>query len=122
MSITTLIYLISVLAKLNIILVIFALFSMGMIILLAFNLIDYNSTNEGKVSSKKLIFKTIRWAATFLFLSVFCPSEKTMYLMLGANVIQKSSIPSKVEALVNKKLDYYLNQEEVSQHDKTRSS
>ncbi len=46
-----------------------------------------------------------------MFLTCFIPSEKTMYMMIGANVIKSSTIPSKVEEVINKKLDEYLTEE-----------
>jgi hypothetical protein len=39
------------------------------------------------------------------------PFEKTMYLMVGAHIIKSSAIPSKVEAVISKKLDEYLAEE-----------
>lgn len=45
------------------------------------------------------------------FISCFLPSEKTMYLMIGANYLEKSGIPTKVEQVINKKLNEYLLEE-----------
>ena len=43
-----------------------------------------------------------------ILLLMFSPSEKTLYLMIGADYFQKSDIPPKIEAALEKKLDEYL--------------
>lgn len=44
------------------------------------------------------------------FFGIFIPSERTIYLMMGANYLQKSNIPNKVEKIIDKKLDFYLQE------------
>lgn len=44
----------------------------------------------------------------FIFIGCLIPSEKTMYLMLGANYLKSSELPSKVELAISKKIDEYL--------------
>lgn len=46
-----------------------------------------------------------------LIVTILTPSEKTIYLMLGAHYLKSSTIPSKVELLINKKLDTYLSED-----------
>src|ERR1700722_20762749 len=47
-----------------------------------------------------------------MFICTVVPSEKTMYLMIGARYLQNSLIPSKVENILNKKLDEYLTEDD----------
>lgn len=41
---------------------------------------------------------------------VLLPSKNTMYLMLGANYLQKSEAPTKVKEVINHKLDEYIHE------------
>lgn len=62
-------------------------------------------TVEGESSfAKKVISK---WWIVFLIclFSCFIPSKKTMYLMLGAQYLQNATLPSKVEKILELKLD-----------------
>jgi MFS family permease len=53
--------------------------------------------------------KKIFWIPLLaLLISCFIPSQKTMYLMLGANFIKNSTLPSKVELAIEKRIDQYL--------------
>ena len=47
-----------------------------------------------------------------LFIGAFIPSQKTMYLMLGSSYLKNSTIPTKVEQVLNKKLDEFLHDDE----------
>lgn len=47
----------------------------------------------------------------FIVISCLIPSQKTMYLMIGANYLKSSELPSKVEIAINKKIDEYLLEE-----------
>jgi hypothetical protein len=44
-------------------------------------------------------------------LGMLIPSERTIYLMLGANYLKTSTLPSKVEMAIEKKIDSYLMDE-----------
>lgn len=46
-----------------------------------------------------------------ILISCIFPSEKTMYMMIGSHYLKASTIPSKVEQVINKKLDEYLSQD-----------
>lgn len=46
-----------------------------------------------------------------LLIASIIPTKKTMYLILGANYLKNSELPSKVELLLNKRLDEYLSEE-----------
>lgn len=54
----------------------------------------------------------IKWWLPIFIINCLIPSEKTMYIMLGANALKSSTIPSKVELVINKKLDEFLAEEE----------
>lgn len=43
-----------------------------------------------------------------ILIASFIPSQKTMYLMLGANYLKNSALPTKVEIAIEKKIDEYL--------------
>lgn len=45
-------------------------------------------------------------------IAAIIPSEKSMYLMMGANLAKNRDIPSKVEMAIEKKIDGYLNEDE----------
>ena len=57
------------------------------------------------------IKKYCPWLFVCVALLIFVPSERTIYLMLGANYFKNSILPPKVEAVLEKKLDDYLSQE-----------
>ncbi len=54
------------------------------------------------------IRKNIKWLILLLSVSCIFPSERTMYLMIGANYFKNSNIPPKIELIIEKKLDEYL--------------
>lgn len=58
---------------------------------------------------KKIVFKW--WVAIIvLFLSVFIPNQKTMYMMLGASYLSQSNLPEKVSKILDSKLDNVLEE------------
>lgn len=61
------------------------------------------SENSNKIFKKLLI-------PIFIIL-MFLPSGKTLYLIAGANLAKQSYIPSKVELVIEKKLDEYLKED-----------
>lgn len=78
--------------------------------------IDVNDFDEegkkAKIFVHKYLIGNIKWVFVALFISMVIPSERTMYLMLGANFLKSSSLPSKVEMAIEKKIDSYLNEGE----------
>ena len=52
------------------------------------------------------------WFILIILISSLVPSEKTMYLMLGADYLKNSTLPSKVELALEKKIDKYLEETE----------
>lgn len=86
------------------------------VIALIGSIIHYNTAVEAYTKGNKEIgkfhdVKDRQAFKTFIVLIiafVFLPSEKTMYMMLGAHYLKKSDIPQKLELVINKKLDEYL--------------
>lgn len=110
MNIEAFIYLSSVLPSIGGALTIITVSGLFILSGVAFFIIGQKDYNENglDVLKKYRIFK-IFFALVFCgFLSCFFPSQKTMYLMLGSHYLKDSNIPSKVELLLNKKLDEYL--------------
>lgn len=60
----------------------------------------------------RLVKKIFIYFFLILLIDTFLPSERTMYLMLGAHYLKKTNIPNKVEKIINKKLDDYLTIED----------
>jgi hypothetical protein len=46
---------------------------------------------------------------SIILISCIIPSQRTIYLMLGAHYIKNSTLPTKVELAIEKKIDSYLN-------------
>ena len=73
---------------------------------------ELDSGDEAK-NLKAITAKTFKWSALFLVFSAFIPTQKTAYLMLGAHfgkeVIQ-SETASKVQRIIDGKLDQYLKE------------
>ena len=79
-----------------------------------------NHQAERKDFRKKLFGKfkfTFTAAVITMLLSIFIPSEKTAYMMVGANVAQRvydspetKQVTEKVLKIVNGKLDSYVNE------------
>ena len=73
-----------------------------------------------KAAEERDIFLNIyyysKWAMKIfipvILISSFIPSERTMYLILGAHIIKQSDLPSKVELVIEKKLDEYLKEDD----------
>ena len=68
---------------------------------------------NGIKTFKEIATKTFKWSALFLVLNAFIPTQKTAYLMLGTHfgkeVIQ-SETASKVQRIIDGKLDEYLKE------------
>lgn len=67
---------------------------------------------EDDTSNLKNVFNFIKknlWIFVFMcVISAIIPSEKTVYMMMGANYFKNSALPPKIEAIIEKKLDKYL--------------
>lgn len=69
---------------------------------------EYNPDEE---KTKKFIKRLKKCVYVFLAVAVVAilsPSERTIYMMMGASYIQNSSITPKIEKIIEKKLDSYL--------------
>jgi hypothetical protein len=114
MSIELILYLIDVVSNVNGFLTVVLLTSALIIIAILFcaGMEYFDSCDNFSESSiaKALLYvkKYIGWWLLLLLISVFFPSEKTMYMMIGANVFKSSNLPPKIEAAIEKKLDEYL--------------
>lgn len=109
MNAATLIYLISLFDNLGIFVAIVTVCFLGAGVAGLIATAAYQGIDDDKS------IRCFRNAKGFFILSIitgllcaFIPSEKTMYMMIGARYLQKSNIPSKVEQVINKKLDSYL--------------
>lgn len=113
MSIELVLYLIEILENIGnflsvitvLLLVSFIFCIIASAIMVEIHVVEWHETTIYKI-------RNYLWILPFLFLiSCFIPSQKTMYMMIGANVIKSSAIPSKVEQAINKKLDEYLSED-----------
>lgn len=104
-------YLINLLDSFNVALL--SLFLISVLVLLALgNMYSLLLPNESIDDFVLKFGKAIKLAATVaistLIIQIIIPSEKTCYLMLAAKYLDKSEIPSKIEIIIHKKLDKYL--------------
>lgn len=110
MSIELVLYLIDIFQSINgfaIVGLIFYLFVT--IIIIGMHHFAYYDYEKEKATYFLNILKNKLWIVFLsIFLCIFIPSQKTMYLMLGANFLKNSSLPSKVEMAIEKKIDEYL--------------
>lgn len=67
---------------------------------------DYDKTFLCKLN--KLAKSMLGWWLLMAFITCAIPSQKTMYMMISASVLKSSTIPTKVEQAIEKKLDEYL--------------
>lgn len=79
---------------------------------IANNIMDEKEEDKFINNSKKNYSRFIKVWLILLFTSCLFPSEKTIYLMLGANYLKTSTLPSKVEMAIEKKIDSYLNEKD----------
>lgn len=107
-------YLISVTSEIRFTIGIFITIGISFLLSSPFVLIAANEFNITDKIKDKIFYciKTLGITIFILtFIECFIPSEKTMYLMIGANYLEKSGIPTKVEQVINKKLNEYLLEE-----------
>lgn len=108
MNIETAIYLANILPNLGLIaipgIILLTVSSFIFLFSLDKNMIDYETGN--KIRNKCKFF--IPFSCVLILISMLIPSEKTVYLMLGANYLKNSMLPSKVEMAIEKKIDGYL--------------
>lgn len=112
MNIELFLYLIDILNGIRLVLYIALIFSTIIYILHVF----FSSHKEDNRESLKKTLKygnKIKWYyIIMLIFYLLIPSQKTMYLMMGSHYLKNSQIPSKVEMVLNKKLDEYLIEKE----------
>lgn len=102
MNIETAIYLVNILPNVKI----FELFSLLGLIASIFGIV-FSYVEDVEISRKPL-FLLLSIAIFSGMLGMLIPSERTIYLMLGANFPKTSPLPSKIEMAIEKKIDSYL--------------
>ena len=122
MSIEAILYLISVFDSLTfvtaVIVVVFLVSLVPCGIIVANCLEDYSDQTRLRKAVAWYLRRAVIVFIPALILLVLVPSERTMYLMMGSHYLSQSGIPSKVEAVLSKKLDEYLVDEPKKQvHD-----
>lgn len=56
-------------------------------------------------------FKKYFWIPCILMIiNCFIPSEKTLYMMIGANYLENHKIPDKISSIIDNKLQEYLTE------------
>lgn len=73
-------------------------------------LVDSKDGDEPKIL--KVSFKFLITFVLIGLFNLFCPSEKTMYMILGTHYLKQSTLPAKIETAIEKKLDEYLHEEQ----------
>lgn len=113
MSIEFILYLIDMLGNVSGLITGILIASSLLLFILCFFSIDEYTEFKNTLGAKALaIFFKYSWLYILLALTTaFIPSQKTMYLMLGANYLKNSTLPSKVEIAISKKIDEYLVEE-----------
>lgn len=116
MNFELLIYLIDVISSLDSInaFILFLVISIGIFFIIAFLFSWFHEDEENNIIKKipnKIFYRYFILLFFTMFLGVFLPSEKTMYLMIGSHYLSKTEIPFKIEAVINKKLDELLKNE-----------
>lgn len=116
MNIETMIYLADVASKITIVLALGSfifLFATGLISMMM-DIDAYGDEEKEKAHSffQTYFVKKIKWGLMIIFIAFLMPSERAIYLMLGANYLKTSALPSKVEMAIEKKIDGYLNDKE----------
>lgn len=117
MSLSLILYWINVLANIDTFMKNFFYISLIYLIISGFITLlnrDISKGNEASILIQKQWFlnplKYYFWIPCLLLLiSAFIPSQKTMYLMIGSEYLKNSAIPTKVEIILNKKLDEYIS-------------
>lgn len=113
MSIESVLYAINVISNLDTCVAIIFILSLVFIILtLSILSIGYliedrpqEFANSALFKFISYLFKNAKWIILVTIMSCIIPSEKTMYLMIGANYFKNSSLPPKIEMIINNKLD-----------------
>ena len=116
MNIELVLYLIDIVANINVAIgLILGLLIIIFIIIGIISLSQWSDTYNKTEWKETSLYKSKSYFlfGFFIIIPLMCliPSQKTMYMIVGANVIKSSTIPSKVEQAINKKLDEYLTEE-----------
>lgn len=102
MTIETVIYLANILPKFQILGLFSTLGFIGSVMGLTFSYV------EDVENIRKPLFISLFIAIFLGILVMLIPAERTIYLMLGANYLKTSALPTKVEMAIEKKIDSYV--------------
>lgn len=105
MSIEVVLWLIDVLPGLAYFFFVMSLIFLILVILAGVGDDEEKQIRNNIVNNYKKIFGI---PVLIIFLTLFLPSKETMYMMLGAHYIKNSTLPTKVEMAIEKKIDGYL--------------
>lgn len=114
MSIELLLYLIDIAGNLSVALGIVIVASLIALLISTIILaVCFGETNDDFKESKLFFLYNSIWShigkiIVVLILAILCPSQKTMYMIVGAHYLKASTLPSKVELAIEKKIDEYL--------------
>jgi hypothetical protein len=115
MNIETMIYLAHVLPEIGGIFTLFSLFGTIIVVGTCFfkkmDAFDEEEHYKVNVFFKNYIVKNSKWVFLLFLIGALFPSEKTIYLILGAHYLKDSTLPSKVEIAIDKKIDEYLKED-----------
>ncbi len=69
-----------------------------------------NEPSQMALNILNILYKKFWLFLIILSITIFVPSKQTMYLMLGANYLQQSGLPTKVSEALELKLDDVIKQ------------
>lgn len=115
MSAELVLYLISILANVKFFFLLTTiLLSIASFLVIVVSILNISIDSEKEESIKCLKFSGKYFLPVIFLLSFICcliPSPYELYLIAGTHYLNKTDIPVKVEAAINKKLDEFLNEE-----------
>lgn len=110
MSPAFILYLIDLIGNFNVVIVLLLILT---IIILLFFVVGFLAEYERDDNAKVHPFfsKLIKLFFVLSAISIILPSEKTMYMMVGASYLNNSEVPAKVERIINDKLDEIIKKD-----------
>lgn len=72
----------------------------------------YDSDKKFKITFNKYITIVLKIIGVLIIIMIIIPTSKTMYLIAGNNYLNSTQIPTKVEKIINDKLDDYLTDDQ----------
>jgi len=120
MSLELMLYLVDILASLNVLLFIsiIVIFSLFLFIFFQFYPFynDFDNNKEESFKDIKFCIKRFGIILTVLLpIFILIPSTKTLHLIIGTNYLKESNIPAKVLKVLNNKLDQYIKEDKKNE-------